>query len=248
MTTRGTRAFDGSDSDSGSDSRPKGDRKRKKSKNQQPNPTTSKRYQLMSELRKNMREALQRDLFWNLERLPQEDQLDIEKTFKSQKDLVIKKIILNLIKTLDLNTYPIGEGVVYEMIHQRHRHQRENLCNKNKPEDEKKRKRRNRSKTIVNLKELKDPLIEKFKDEELLPIVSDNGYHSPEFSEDDDGQNIIVVHKNTKKGIKKREQVYKPSESVDEIAPSDAPGWAKSGYDGPLKRPVAKVVSKYITQ
>ncbi|UZO27506.1 uncharacterized protein OCT59_019699 [Rhizophagus irregularis] len=190
-----------------------GDRKRKKSKNQQPNPTTSKRYQLMSELRKNMREALQRDLFWNLERLPQEDQLDIEKTFKSQKDL----------------------------------------------------KRRNRSKTIVNLKELKDPLIEKFKDEELLPIVSDNGYHSPEFSEDDDGQNIIVVRnlrwrsstlrrflyyvdKNTKKGIKKREQVYKPSESVDEIAPSDAPGWAKSGYDGPLKRPVAKVVSKYITQ
>ncbi|POG61477.1 hypothetical protein GLOIN_2v1486226 [Rhizophagus irregularis DAOM 181602=DAOM 197198] len=181
----GTRAFDGSDSDSGSDSRPKGDRKRKKSKNQQPNPTTSKRYQLMSELRKNMREALQ--------------------------------------------------------------------------------KRRNRSKTIVNLKELKDPLIEKFKDEELLPIVSDNGYHSPEFSEDDDGQNIIVVRnlrwrsstlrrflyyvdKNTKKGIKKREQVYKPSESVDEIAPSDAPGWAKSGYDGPLKRPVAKVVSKYITQ
>lgn len=59
---------------------------------------------------------------------------------------------------------------------------------------------------------------------------------------------LYYVDKNTKKGIKKREQVYKPSESVDEIAPSDAPGWAKSGYDGPLKRPVAKVVSKYITQ
>jgi hypothetical protein len=45
----------------------------------------------------------------------------------------------NLMKTLDLDTYPIGEGVLYEMIHQRHRHQRENLHNKNKPEDERER-------------------------------------------------------------------------------------------------------------
>ena len=69
----------------------------------------------------------------------QEDQLDIEETFESQKDLVIKTIIPNLMKTLDLDTYPIGEGVVYEMIHQRHRHRRENLRNKNKPEDERRR-------------------------------------------------------------------------------------------------------------
>lgn len=71
--------------------------------------------------------------------MPQEDQLDIEETFESQKDLVIKTIIPNLMKTLDLDTYPIGEGVVYEMIHQRHRHRRENLRNKNKPEDERRR-------------------------------------------------------------------------------------------------------------
>ncbi|CAG8741326.1 12889_t:CDS:2, partial [Rhizophagus irregularis] len=223
-----------------------GDRKRKKSKNQQPNPTTSKRYQLMSELRKNMREALQ---FTDNNTILARFILELRKVATGRSTRYRENIQI---------TERPWEGVVYEMIHQRHRHQRENLCNKNKPEDEKKRKRRNRSKTIVNLKELKDPLIEKFKDEELLPIVSDNGYHSPEFSEDDDGQNIIVVRnlrwrsstlrrflyyvdKNTKKGIKKREQVYKPSESVDEIAPSDAPGWAKSGYDGPLKRPVAKV-------
>lgn len=71
--------------------------------------------------------------------MPQEAQLDIKETFESQKDLIIKTIMPNLMKTLDLGTYPIGEGVVYEMIHQRHRHQRENLRNKNKPEDEKKR-------------------------------------------------------------------------------------------------------------
>lgn len=78
-------------------------------------------------------------MFWNLARLPQESQLDIEKTFESQKDLVVKMIVPNLMKTLDLNTYPIGECVVYEMIHQRHRHQREILRNKEKPQDERKR-------------------------------------------------------------------------------------------------------------
>jgi hypothetical protein len=38
-------------------------------------------------------------------------------------------------------------------------------------------------------------LIEQFKDDELLPIVTDNGYHSPEFSSEDenDEKNKIVV-------------------------------------------------------
>jgi hypothetical protein len=71
--------------------------------------------------------------------MPPEAQLNIEETFESQKDLVVKTIVPNLMKILDLDTYPIGEGVVYEMIHQRHRHQRENLQYKNKPEDEKKK-------------------------------------------------------------------------------------------------------------
>ena len=84
-----------------------------------------------------------------------ECQLDIEQTFEFQKDLVIKTIIPNLMKTLDLDTYPIGEGVVYEMIHQRHRHQRDTLRIKNKPEDEKKReterKHRNSRRLEVNI-------------------------------------------------------------------------------------------------
>ncbi|GES95764.1 hypothetical protein GLOIN_2v1485492 [Rhizophagus clarus] len=233
LNQRGTRVHDGSDSDSdsGSNSRPEDN-----SEEQRPNP--SKKYLHMSELRKDMRDALRRDLFWNLARLPQEFQLDIEKTFESQKDLVVKTIVPNLMKTLDLYTYPIAECVVYEMIHQRHRYQRDILRNKEKPQDERKRvarqkhsnsrrleKKRRRSKTIAKLKNLKDPLIEQFKDEELLPIVRDNGYHSPEFSSEDevDEKNKIVVHKNTKSGIKKRERVYRPSEYVEEAAPSDAP-------------------------
>jgi len=44
------------------------------------------------------------------------------------------------------------------------------------------------------LKKINDPLIRRFKDEELAPIMNDNRYHSPEVSEDDgDGDNKIVI-------------------------------------------------------
>ena len=49
--------------------------------------------------------------------MPKENQLDIKRTFENQKELVIKIIVPNLMKTLDLDTYPIEKGVVYEMIH-----------------------------------------------------------------------------------------------------------------------------------
>jgi hypothetical protein len=87
--------------------------------------------------------------------MPEENQLDIERTFEDQKELVIKTIVPNLMKTLDLDTYPIGEGVVYKMIHQRHRHQRDDLRIKNKSENEKKketeRKHRNSRRLEVNI-------------------------------------------------------------------------------------------------
>ncbi|GET62072.1 hypothetical protein GLOIN_2v1485492 [Rhizophagus irregularis DAOM 181602=DAOM 197198] len=211
-----------------SDSRPRDDKKRKRSK--------ERRYQHVSEMPKDLREALRRDLFWNQARMPQETQLDIEKTFELQKDLVVKTIVPNLMKTLDLDTYTIGEGVIYEMIHQRHRHKRDNL-----------RKRKKRSKTIINLKKINDLLIEKFSNEELRPIITENGYHSPEISESEDDtlrRFLYYVDSNTTKGDKKRERVYKPSEYVEETAPNSAPSWTKSGYDGPLKNPVAKAISK----
>ncbi|UZO28869.1 uncharacterized protein OCT59_022376 [Rhizophagus irregularis] len=227
-----------------SDSRPRDDKKRKRSK--------ERRYQHVSEMPKDLREALRRDLFWNQARMLQETQLDIEKTFELQKDLVVKTIVPNLMKTLDLDTYPIGEGVIYEMIHQRHRHKRDNLWVKNKSENDIKketgRKHQNSRRS-------------EFSNEELRPIITENGYHSPEISESEDERNIIVVrnlrwhsstlrrflyyvNSNTTKGDKKRERVYKPSEYVEETAPNSAPSWTKSGYDGPLKNPVAKAISK----
>src|SRR6266498_4454498 len=74
--------------------------------------------------------------------MPKEVQLDIKKTFEEQKDQVTRTIIPTLMKTLDLVTYPIGEGVIYEMIHMRHHHQRENDRNKKKSETEKERSRK----------------------------------------------------------------------------------------------------------
>lgn len=59
--------------------------------------------------------------------MPTESQLDVDETFEAQKDLVIKKIIPVLMDVLDPISYPISEGVLYEMIHQRHRHKREEM-------------------------------------------------------------------------------------------------------------------------
>jgi hypothetical protein len=87
--------------------------------------------------------------------MPPENQLDIERTFESQKDLVTQTIIPALMKTLDLVTYPIGEGVIYDMIHRRHRHRRDNDRNRKKEENEKKRdavrKHRNSRRLEVNI-------------------------------------------------------------------------------------------------
>ena len=81
-------------------------------------------------------------------------QLDIEKTFESQKDLVVQTIIPILMKTLDLITYLVGEGMIYDIIHWRHHHQRDNNWNKKKLDIERKkeaeRKHKNSRRLEVN--------------------------------------------------------------------------------------------------
>jgi nickel-dependent lactate racemase len=66
--------------------------------------------------------------------MPESGRLNVNETFDSQKGLVTAKIIPALLKELDPATYPIGEGVLYEIIHQRHRHQREEMLRKKKGE------------------------------------------------------------------------------------------------------------------
>lgn len=87
--------------------------------------------------------------------MPPENQLDTNLTFEAQKDLVTNTIVPGLMKVIDLDTYPIGEGVIYEIIHRRHRHQRDNDRNKKKSEIERKReaerKHRNSRRLEVNI-------------------------------------------------------------------------------------------------
>jgi len=74
--------------------------------------------------------------------MPESDQLDTKKTFEDQKDLVIKKIVPTVVKLIDLTTYPVSDKVIYDMIHQRHRHQREDLQVKSKSDAERKKIKR----------------------------------------------------------------------------------------------------------
>lgn len=66
--------------------------------------------------------------------MPANVQLDINETFESQKKMVTQTIIPALFKVLDQPL--IGEGVLYEILHQRHRHQREELMMKQKDNTE----------------------------------------------------------------------------------------------------------------
>ena len=79
--------------------------------------------------------------------MPSNKQLDVNETFESQKELVVKTIIPTLFKVLNPETYQVGEAVLYELIHQRHRHQREELLRKKKEtyEQTKELKRRHRN-------------------------------------------------------------------------------------------------------
>ncbi|CAB5194663.1 unnamed protein product [Rhizophagus irregularis] len=137
-------------------------------------------------------------------------QLDINKTFELQKDLVTKIIIPALFKVLDTNAYPVSEGVLYEMIHQRHRHQREDLLKKEKSESERteetkrkhgnsrrSKKRIRRTNMVRHLQLLDDPIVSKLKKSELNPIMLENAYHSPEEfevdSDNDSNENCIVI-------------------------------------------------------
>ncbi|GBC00967.1 hypothetical protein RclHR1_40110001, partial [Rhizophagus clarus] len=88
------------------------------------------------DLPKDMKENLHREVKWNTKRIPLNNQLNINITFELQKDVVTKMIIPVLFKILDTKAYLISENVLYEMIYQRHHHQKEDLLNKNKAEHE----------------------------------------------------------------------------------------------------------------
>ena len=76
--------------------------------------------------------------------MPDDSRLDLNQTFDSQKTLVNNTIVLKVMETLDLETFPVSEAIVYEMIHSRHRHQREGyLLKQQSKEDQDEYNRKN---------------------------------------------------------------------------------------------------------
>src|SRR6184192_277929 len=55
--------------------------------------------------------------------MPTADHLQLDQTFEAQRDLVNRTIVPIVMKALDLVTYPVAETIIYDMIHNRHKHQ-----------------------------------------------------------------------------------------------------------------------------
>ncbi|CAB4494582.1 unnamed protein product [Rhizophagus irregularis] len=90
------------------------------------------KYIHINDLPQDLRNAIRRQIFWIVDRIPTEEQLKLDETFDSQQNLVNNTIVLTIMKTLDLDIYPISEAIVYDMIHNRHKHQREEFLKKQK--------------------------------------------------------------------------------------------------------------------
>ena len=72
------------------------------------------------------------------------NRLKLDQTFEAQKDLVNATIVPTVMESLDMETFPVSESIVREMIHNRHKHQREEYKIKQKSEsfqDQRKRKK-----------------------------------------------------------------------------------------------------------
>lgn len=68
--------------------------------------------------------------------MPGDSQLDLNATFEDQKSKVTGTLIPAVVKALDQDTFSVGEGIIYEMIHNRHKHQREEHLRKNQPSEQ----------------------------------------------------------------------------------------------------------------
>ena len=67
-----------------------------------------------------------------MDRLLKERKLDLNKTFESQRESVNRLIIPIIQKSIDRNIFPVDDGIIRHIIHERHRHQREELLNRAK--------------------------------------------------------------------------------------------------------------------
>ncbi|GBC13443.2 hypothetical protein GLOIN_2v1779672 [Rhizophagus irregularis DAOM 181602=DAOM 197198] len=211
-----------------------------------------------------------------MDRLPDDKSLNIKKTFESQQKKV-NNIIPVVQKSINKKFFPVTDGIIKHVIHERHRHQQEELLNARRGANWKRErrskiidklttlkdrlKRERRSKIIDKLTTLKDRLVDKFYDDELRPVRTENRYHSLEESEtDEDNPNkrkivirdlkwrsssvsIRVIFTNRaasskSRRVRNREYSNYATNKID--APINALRWTKDGYNGSLKQLIEK--------
>jgi nitrate reductase gamma subunit len=80
---------------------------------------------------------------WQLGRFPDEDKLDLSKTFEQQMDHVNRIIVPAIMESLNKLIFPVTNNIVYSMVHSLHRHRREEYkIKESSPECIDKQKRR----------------------------------------------------------------------------------------------------------
>ncbi|POG69645.1 hypothetical protein GLOIN_2v1776798 [Rhizophagus irregularis DAOM 181602=DAOM 197198] len=136
-------------------------------------------YHSLTELPKDTKDNLRREVKWNIKRMPTGSQLDINKTFESQKDLRHRHQREDLLKKEK------SESEQTEETKRKHGNSRQS------------EKRIRRTNMVRHLQLLDDPIVSKLKKSELNPIMLKNAYHSPEESEvdsdNDSNENRIVI-------------------------------------------------------
>ncbi|UZO07437.1 uncharacterized protein OCT59_027721 [Rhizophagus irregularis] len=166
-------------------------------------------YLMKSDMPKDLREALRKEVIWKYDALPEGRRIDLGQTFTNQRNRIINDIIPSIMENINNNIFPISNEILYDIIYSLHRHRREEHLKKNRSSSRKKlqekRKHSNtrrhdvkkikRGRLIKHLQMVKNSLVKKFKDEDLQLIIDNNAYHSPEESETDceNGRSNILV-------------------------------------------------------
>jgi hypothetical protein len=70
-----------------------------------------------------------------MDRLPESNQLDINRTFQSQRTAINNYIIPVIQKSLNKEIFPVVDGIIDHIIHERHRHQRGEFLNRERGDE-----------------------------------------------------------------------------------------------------------------
>ncbi|CAG8578709.1 36881_t:CDS:2 [Racocetra persica] len=188
-----------------------------------------------------------------------EYQLNLHKTFEDQCDLVKNSILPRITNALDKATFLVVDSIIYKMLHQRHRHQRDEFIKEQKPATEVDNHKRRRHKNghvdaVHHLFEVNDKLIRKIAKEDLMKLQTSNCYHSSKISETDKEsvkRKIVIydlkwrsqalkellrdyvdkIHDETAKVKPTRIRSYRSGFASEDKPPINAPRWMLAKYE-----------------